>query len=211
MTAQAYWNTIGVQKEFEDPIYLDKLAPFLTPNAKIIEYGCGYGRLLHFFYSQGYENLVGFDYAPAMIKRGQEAFPNLALHAIETSGKIPVTDQTADLVVLSTILCCILEKEEQKKVIDEMQRVLKRGGVLYLSDFSLCSHPLYQKKYVEGEHEYGEWGIYTTSEGLTVRHHSTEWITDLLSTFDIQWMEQFNFKTMNNNPARTIHCIAQKR
>jgi len=203
LLAQDYWNTIGVKKEFEDPIYLDKLSPFLTKHSRILEYGCGYGRLLNYFQSEGYKNLVGYDYASGMIERGRNTYPDLELHAIKESGKVPCPDQSADLIVLSTILCCIIEKEEQNRVVKEMYRLLQDGGVLYLSDFSICDHPRYQGKYSEE-------GIYTTSEGLAVRHHTTEWITDLLSAFEIQWIEQFDFKTMNQNPARTIHCIARK-
>lgn len=33
MMAQQYWNEIGSQKVFEDPLYLDKLSPFLSPTA----------------------------------------------------------------------------------------------------------------------------------------------------------------------------------
>lgn len=48
------------------------------------------------------------------------------------------------------------------------------------------------------------------NENLTVRHFTTKAIMNLLTSFDIQWFEQFDFKTMNQNPARTFHCIAKK-
>jgi SAM-dependent methyltransferase len=211
LSAREYWNTIGVKKNFEDPLYLEKIAHYLHKSSRIVEYGCGYGRLLHFLKAKGYENLVGYDYAPAMIERGRTAYPGLELHAIQESGKVSMPDSSADLVVMSTILCCIIEKEEQKRIISEMRRILKKGGILYLSDFSICAHPRYKDKYADAERIFGEWGIYTTAEGLTVRHHSTEWIADLLREFDILWMEQFDFKTMNQNPARTIHCVSMKK
>lgn len=64
---------------FEDPIYLDKLSPFLSPTAQIIEYGCGYGRVIRTLKSAGYQNLIGFDFAPNMIKRGLSENPSLDL------------------------------------------------------------------------------------------------------------------------------------
>lgn len=70
MLAQQYWNDIGAKKVFEDPLYLDKLSQFLSPNAQIIEYGCGYGRMMRILKSAGYHNLIGFDFAPNMITRG---------------------------------------------------------------------------------------------------------------------------------------------
>lgn len=36
MLAQQYWNEIGAKKVFEDPLYLDKLAPFLSLQPKLL-------------------------------------------------------------------------------------------------------------------------------------------------------------------------------
>ncbi|MDX8431268.1 MAG: class I SAM-dependent methyltransferase [Candidatus Algichlamydia australiensis] len=210
MEAQTYWNEVGSQKDFEDPLYLEKIKPYIHHHSKIVEYGCGYGRLLQFLKSEGYTNLYGFDFAPKMIERGKSAHPDLNLTCIKESGKVPLEDEACDLVILSTILCCTVAKEEQTKIVKEMQRILKPGGVLYLSDFMITDHPRYTDKYKKGFEDFQERGIYTTSEGIAVRHHTTQWIMKLLENFSIQWFEQFDFKTMNQNFARTCHCVAQK-
>ena len=77
MMAQQYWNDIGAKKVFEDPLYLDKLQPFLSSTAQIVEYGCGYGRMMGILKSAGYHNLIGFDFAPNMITRGRKENPDL--------------------------------------------------------------------------------------------------------------------------------------
>lgn len=209
MYSQTFWNEVGSQKNFEDPLYMEKLQPFVDLDSKIVEYGCGYGRLMNQLKNNGYINLIGFDFAPNMIKRGKSTYPDLDLFSIEESGSIPLKTSSCDAVIMSTILCCVVDKDHQKEIIDEAKRVLKIGGVLYLSDFLLCNHSRYVDKYQEGYKSYNEWGVYTTDEGITVRHHSTRWITQLLEDLDIQWFEQFDFKTMNNNSARTCHCIAK--
>lgn len=210
MDAKTFWNDIGSQKDFEDPLYLEKLEPFLNSHSKIVEYGCGYGRLLNLLDLKGYKNILGFDFAANMIERGKNTHPHLELLHIKESGKVPLQDSVCDAVIMSTILCCTVDKVEQVKIIEESERVLKKGGTLYLSDFLICDHPRYADKYQEGYDLHNDWGIYTTSEGITVRHHLTQWIMHLLEKFNIQWFEQFDFKTMNNNFARTFHCIAQK-
>ena len=210
MLAQEYWNTIGSKKNFADPIYTGKLAPFLTKDSKILEFGCGYGRLMQLLYTQGFHNLTGVDFAPNMITRGKELFPHLDMRLLEIEGNIPFDDRSLDGIVLSTVLCCIPNKLEQAHLIHEIFRALKPKGILYLSDFLITDHPRYQPKYTQGLQKWGEWGIYTTHENLTVRHHTTNYIMELLNRFDIQWFEQFDFKTMNNNPIRTFHTIAQK-
>lgn len=211
MLAQEYWNEIGVNKNFEDPVYLEKLTQFLTPNSQIIEYGCGYGRMMDILKSKGYKNLIGLDFAKAMIARGNKENPDLDLRLLEKSGIIPCVDMSTDAVVMSTVLCCMIDSHEKDLLMNEILRVLKPGGVLYITDFLLCSHPSYQKKYTQGMQEFGKWGTYKTNENLIVTHYSSKEIMQLLSQFDIQWFEQFDFKTMNQNPARTFHCIAQKR
>jgi ubiquinone/menaquinone biosynthesis C-methylase UbiE len=153
---------------------------------------------------------LGFDFAPKMIQRGKKTFPHLKLEALEASGKIPLQNDACDAAIMSTILCCMIDKHEQIKLMEEILRILKCGGVLYLSDFLLCGHPRYADKYQEGYKSHKEWGIYTTSEGITVRHHTTQWIMHLLEELNVHWFEQFDFRTMNNNVARTFHCIAQK-
>lgn len=209
MDACTYWNEIGSQKNFEDPLHLERLAPFVTQDAAIMEYGCGYGRLLQYLHTQGYSNLQGFDLAPNMIERGNRKNPNLKLAALEQSAIVPLKDHSIDAIIISTVLCCIVSQEAQKAVIEEVLRLLKPKGVLYLSDFLICKHPSYEEKYQRGLESYKDWGVYTTSEGVAVRHHTTNWIMKLLEPFDIQWFEQFDFKTMNNNVARSFHCIAQ--
>ena len=210
MLAQQYWNDVGSQKIFEDPLYLDKLSSFLTPTAQIIEYGCGYGRMMRILKSAGYDHLIGFDFAPNMIKRGLHENPDLDLRLLEKAYVIPSDNESIDAVIMSTVLCCITDEKELQALFDEIRRVLKPKGILYITDFLICEHPRYQQKYATGLEQFGSWGIYTTNEHLTVRHYTTTAIMNLLRSFDIQWFEQFDFKTMNQNPARTFHCIAKK-
>jgi SAM-dependent methyltransferase len=208
---QKYWNDIGAKKVFEDPLYLDRFSAFLSLAAQILEYGCGYGRMLRILKSAGYHNLIGFDFAPNMITRGLKEIPDLDLRLLEKPGIIPCDNESLDAIVMSTVLCCIPEEHALAALMKEISRVLKTNGILYLTDFLISDHPRYQEKYAIGLHQFGAWGIYTTNENLTVRHFTTKMIMDLLSAFDMQWFEQFDFKTMNQNPARTFHCIAKKR
>lgn len=211
MLAQQYWNDIGAKKTFEDPLYLDKFSPFLSPAAQIVEYGCGYGRMMGLLKSAGYHNLMGFDFAPNMITRGLLENPDLDLRLLEQPGVIPCENESVDALVMSTVLCCLINDKEPESLIGEIRRILKPNGILYITDFLICEHPGYQEKYLSGVQRFGIWGMYTTSENLVVRHYSSKSILNLLALFDIQWFEQFDFKTMNQNPARTFHCIAKKQ
>lgn len=211
LTSKQYWNDIGSKKEFEDPLYLEKLAPFLEPESKIIEYGCGYGRVMQMLKAHGYNHLTGFDFAQNMIERGKATHPHLDLNLLEESGKIPCDDESVDAVVMMTVLCCMTDPIEQQKLLEEAWRVLKDKGVIYIFDFLICDDPRYKDKYAKGFQQFGKWGTYTTAENLVVRHLAQQDVFELLKNFDIHWFEQFDFKTMNNNPARTFHSIGVKK
>ncbi|CCB89387.1 class I SAM-dependent methyltransferase [Simkania negevensis] len=183
MDGQTYWGTIGFQKEFEDPFPLEKLKTLFSKDALVVEYGCGYGRLLKQMQQVGFTNLLGFDYSSKMVERGKALYPSLDLRHIPNSGHIPLSDEKADLLIASTILCCLTGKEELSSLFHEFHRVLKNGGTLYLFDFLLSNHPSSLKKYEQGFNDHGEWGVYTTTEGLTVPHFQTGAIMNLNSGF----------------------------
>lgn len=205
MDTLTFWNDIGSTKSFEDPFFFERVEPFLSFDSSIVEYGCGYGRLLQEFSARGYKAVSGYDFAPKMVERGRKQ--GCEIHLTE-SGVIPLPDESTDLVILSTVLCCISDKGEQKRVFDEIFRVLKPEGVVYVTDFLVSSH--YLEKYRLGRDQGYDWGVYTTSEGALVRHYTIERIMELLAPFELVWFEQFRFKTMNNNPVKTFHLIAQK-
>lgn len=83
MLAQQYWEEVGSKKDFEDPLYLERLSSFITKESKILEYGCGYGRLMQILNKNGYYNLVGYDFAQSMIERGKDVHPNLDLRLLD--------------------------------------------------------------------------------------------------------------------------------
>lgn len=96
MDGQTYWETIGFQKDFEDPFPIEKLKTFLPQDALVVEYGCGYGRVLKQMQEAGYTNLLGFDYSSKMVERGKKLCPTLDIRHIPKSGHIPLSDQKAD-------------------------------------------------------------------------------------------------------------------
>lgn len=208
---QKFWSDIGSKKEFTDPFFENKFSSYLEKNSEVIEYGCGYGRILNNLSQAGYKNLKGFDFAPKMIDRGMNAFPHLNLCLISESGKIPLPDQSVDGVILSTVLCCNPDKDVQEKIIAEIYRLLKSNGILYLCEFLITRSEKYLPRYEKyAQPSDKNYGIYCTNENIEVRHHSVQWIFDILRKFDIQWLEQHDDVTMNGNTVRTIHLIAQK-
>jgi len=141
-----YWSEIGSTKNYEDPFFVEQFTKYLTPNPFIVEYGCGYGRILQILKEQGFNRLKGYDIAPGMIDRAKRENPWLDCELLKKSGEIPLPDNTCDGLIASTVLCCTPDPQEQEKIIREIHRVLKPGGVLHYLDFLICDAPYYQEK-----------------------------------------------------------------
>src|SRR5690348_991987 len=101
----AYWNGTGSGQNFAHPLRIDWLAE-LAPDARILDYGCGYGRNLATLAEHGRRNTLGVDFSKAMIERGQALHPDLDLRLIEG---LPLAepDGSFDAALLSAVLTCI--------------------------------------------------------------------------------------------------------
>lgn len=204
---QLFWNRVATEKVFHDPFYLEQLTTHVPSDANIVEYGCGYGRLQDVLWRHGFRRAQGFDTSTTMIERGMRQFPHLSLQHIRHAA-LPVIDQSADGVILSTVLCCVPDTGEQREIVEELKRILKPGGVAYVADF-LLTPAHYQSKYEAGEEYYGEWGVYKTSEGGVVRHHTQDYIDALFKDFRRAWYLEQPYVTMNGNPVLSFHGIYQ--
>ena len=205
-----FWSLCAKTKDFKDPFYLEELRPYINKDSFIIEYGCGYGRILNMLHHHGYNNIAGFDFSEGMIKRGHHEFPYLDLTLIDHA-TIPLQNQSVDTAILSTVLCCIPDDAAQQQIIDEISRVLKPNSILYLTDFLITDTEHMMNKYNLGTDLYNTFGIYQTSEGALVRHHSQDYISKLLKNFQQGWYREENFVTMNNNPVKSFHGIYKSK
>jgi hypothetical protein len=56
-------------------------------------------------------------------------------------------------------------------VLQELRRVLRAGGLLYISDLWLQTDARNVQRYVCDHPKYGRYGVFDLPEGVTVRHH----------------------------------------
>lgn len=205
-----FWNLAAKTKEFKDPFYLSAFQDFVDKNSLVIEYGCGYGRLLNRLHQNKFHNLQGFDFSEGMIERGERQFPHLRLSRI-AHAELPLADASVDAALLSTVLCCVPDNQAQEQIIQELARVLKPKGIFYVTDFLVSDSSRMMEKYQKAFPVYKEWGVYQTSEGALVRHYTPERLSQLFTAFDPHWYQEEDFVTMNNNPVKTFHGIYKKK
>lgn len=204
-----YWDGVADKKTFTHPLNAEWLSRFLDPQAGILDYGCGYGRTLDELASLGYANTVGVDFSSAMIARGKRSFPYLDLRP---SRALPLAwaDASFDAVLLLAVLTCIPDDAEQRQVIGELRRLLRPGGLLYISDMPLQADRRNLARYANDVTRFGTYGVFQTDDGAVVRHHDDRWIEGLLQGFDKIACRHVEVRTMNGNAATAVQILARR-
>lgn len=206
-----YWNRVGPRKSFGHPVNFERLKQWLSSGSRILDVGCGYGRALGLLFDRGYLNLIGCDLAPAMVDMARERSPAIDFAEISSPPHLPLADASVDATLLFTVLTCVPTDQGQQAIVEEVGRVLRPGGLFYISDLWLQTDERNRERYVRDEPKYGTYGVFDLPEGVTVRHHDPSWIATLTRDFDALALDHINIQTMNGHPAKCFQWFGLKR
>jgi SAM-dependent methyltransferase len=208
----AYWDRVAGEKRFSHPLRLDWLARHLSQpknDTRLVDYGCGYGRTLADLWRAGYENILGLDFSGEMLARCRAALPQAQL--VRNDGQtLPLAGNAVDAVLLFAVLTCIPESETQRAQVAEVSRVLRPGGLLYVSDLLVNSDQRNRERYERYAETYNCYGVFELPEGVVVRHQQKEWIDELTSSFTRLEYEEFTVTTMNGNTSLAFQYLGRK-
>ncbi len=206
----SYWDGVAQQKRFSHPLRREWLEGRLDRRARILDYGCGYGRTLAELARAGYQKIVGVDFSQAMLARCRLEVAGVCL--IRNDGRtLPFKNDSLDAALLFATLTCIPQNEAQRALVAEIERVLRPSGLLYISDLLLNEDERNRQRYERDADLYGVFGVFRLPEGVVVRHHSREWIRDLTGSFAELAYEPFSVTTMNGNRSAAFQYLGQKR
>lgn len=121
--------------------------PPLRPGAFVVDFGCGNGRNLIYCAKEFGMKGKGFDISEEAIRQAEKAKGTLAIsfHVRSIAGSYPeLTDGSADLA-LDMMTSHVLHAEERDVFKQEILRVLKPGGWLFLKTF-LADEDLHVKR-----------------------------------------------------------------
>jgi hypothetical protein len=116
----------------------------------------------------------------------------------------------SDAVLLFAVLTCIPHDEDQRVLIDELVRVLKPGGILYISDLGLQGDERNRDRYDIFQQKYGVYGVFETGDGAVCRHHTMEWLRSLVSSCELLATEEVEVVTMNGHHSQAVQLLARK-
>jgi SAM-dependent methyltransferase len=204
-----YWDSVAWEKTFTHPLNIDVFRDHVTTESRILDYGCGYGRTVNDLLNHGYTNVVGIDSAPLMIEKGHRLYPHLDLQVLPASG-LPYPHESFDAVLLFAVLTCIPTNEGQQELLKNLTRLLRPGGLLYISDFYLQEDERNRQRYETFANEFAVYGVFRLPEGTILRHHSVEWIETLTSEFRVIHLSQMTVSTMNENLSKGFQYLGKK-
>lgn len=203
-----YWDRVANEKRFSHPLRLDWLAKHSNKQAGILDYGCGYGRTLAELLEVGYQKLAGVDFSEQMLARARIAITRAGF--VRNDGDtLPFKTECFDVVLLFAVLTCIPDNDEQRQLIAEVKRVLRPGGLLYVSDLLVNSDQRNRERYERDAEKYGCYGVFELPEGVIVRHHSEEWIDELTQSFRQLEYDEFTVTTMNGNASAAFQYLGR--
>jgi SAM-dependent methyltransferase len=206
----SYWDRVAHERHFSHPLRRDWLDQYLkSPVAKLLDYGCGYGRTLAELSHAGYEHAIGTDFSEAMLRRARREIPDSILVRSDGSD-LPFKSGSIDAVLLFAVLTCIPDDNNQRAVLSEVKRVLRSGGLLYISDLLLNNNQRNRERYERDAERYKCYGVFELPEGVVVRHHRKEWIEELTGAFAPLDYEPFTVTTMNGNPSSAFQYLCRK-
>jgi ubiquinone/menaquinone biosynthesis C-methylase UbiE len=123
---------------------------------------------------------------------------------------VPFSDEFFHAAVSFAVLTCIPVDDDQKATIDELYRVVRPGGLLYVSDYWLQTDDWSRERYDSGMEKYRTYGVFELSDGVAVRHHSREWIAELLQRWEPVAMTDIEVTTMNGHVRSGFQWLGRK-
>ncbi len=206
---EKYWDRVAEEKKFPTTFQMAEFEKHVLREKKILDVGCGYGRILNELYNHGFRDLTGVDYSEGMINRGLRIHPYLNL--LKNDGEnIPFLDGEFDAVLLMGVLTSNYKDQEQKDLISEIYRVLGDKGVIYIADFLINEDKRNKKRYQRYQNKYGIYGVFELPEGAVLRHHTREHILELTHDFDKIMFEERVYNTMNGHKSNGFYYMGEK-
>lgn len=163
-----------------------------TPNAKLLEIGCGPGNITKYLLSQRPDfDIFGIDIAPNMIELAKKNNPT-ANFAVMDSREIKNLDKKYDGIIVGFCLP-YLSPTESNELISNSYDLLNENGLLYLS-------------FVEGNPEESDFKVGSGGRVYFHYHNLDDLITQLKkSNFD--QVETFKVKYKTSETEFDIHTI----
>ncbi len=148
-----YWSTVEPDKILSGH-YLpgDELFSLLPPHSKILDVGCGPGKLSEYLYQKDF-NVVGIDINAQALERNRKRNSHITYIEADVTQQLPFEDASFDCAVMAYVLVSVISTENEKQLASELTRILKPHGVLWIAEATHSKE--YEERYKLGKDTLG--------------------------------------------------------
>jgi ubiquinone/menaquinone biosynthesis C-methylase UbiE len=187
----------------------------------VLELGCGYGRAC-FFLHENCLRVVGVDLDKVQVGLALQEAKSRSIHdgidfVVNDARNLCFRESCFDVVTMLGVLT-LITRVERPKIMNEVERVLKEGGYVFIEEFRRTwENPVYRKRYKEDMEVTRELGTITvrddTGRILHFGHHFTrKELLSLLGCFQIVSFEKDVFTSYyHRNWVKGNIILAQKQ
>lgn len=144
-----YWSTVEPENILSGLcLPEEELFKLLEPNSKILDVGCGNAKVAEYLYEKGYE-ITGIDINKTALQENRENNRNISFIEADITDNLPFSDSTFDAVVVPYVFVSIINDEEGKRAANELIRVLKTNGILWICEATFSED--YKERYKIGK------------------------------------------------------------
>lgn len=182
-----YWDNLYESKLNEPPNYdlwLDKYESILikSKDTPIIDLGCGFGNNTLYLKERSYE-VVSCDFSEKVLKKLSTFIDNLTTKCFDLKDGLPFQDNYTKMII-SDLSLHYFTWDDTKKILKEIERVLKTDGVL------LCRvNSTNDINYGAGKGIKLEENFYDINGNLK-RFFNEEQLKDLFKDWEIQYINE---------------------
>ena len=112
----------------------------IDSDSQVLDLCCGSGQTTEFLVKNS-QNVTGLDASPKSLQRARQNVP-LASYVEAFAENMPFADNLFDVVHTSVALH-EMQPQQLRKIINEVYRVLKPGGIFTLVDFHAPTNPIF--------------------------------------------------------------------
>jgi ubiquinone/menaquinone biosynthesis C-methylase UbiE len=182
---------------------------YVKPGDKVLDFGCGNGRLAGFL-ENGYKEFVGVDISEELINIAKQKYSNEKNRFVKLSSdfsELPFKDNHFDVVFSIAVFHHFPSEEYSLRIAKELHRVLKPGGKIVVTVWNL-----WQKRFsrLSLKKDRSDWGglyiPFKAGDKVFERYHHPFKIEELKSLF-----EEAGFRTLVTKKGWNLFYIGGKR
>ena len=130
VTSNHNWNAdeyYKTGKEDFDEYVAPVIAGMDTLRMRALDIGCGTGRITRYFKDK-FASVIGVDISEGMIEKAKEDNPGIDFFATNGRDLSGIDSESVDFIHSFAVLQCMTSRTEVARLVDEMYRVMKKGG-----------------------------------------------------------------------------------